>query len=70
MQRNIPNEHRLKDLFTSPSQNTRKARLEIATIFKRTNFAVGKESKFIFFNQLITIFVSLAPKHIASVSSR
>jgi len=47
MQRNLPSEHRLKDLYTSPTQNTRRARLEIATIFKRTNFAVGKESKYL-----------------------
>ena len=46
MQRNQPNEHRLRSIFNSNRANSQTERLEIANIYRRTNFGFGKESKY------------------------
>ena len=43
MERKIPNEHKLKHLYVEATRSP-KARLEIANIFKQTNFGLGRES--------------------------
>ena len=45
MERDIPNEHRLRGIYMSDKTNSPRGRLQIAHIFKQTNFGLGKESK-------------------------
>ena len=40
-----PIERRLRNLYLSPKPNRRNNRLEIANIFRRTNFGLGNEGK-------------------------
>ena len=44
MERQTPNEYKLKGLYIEATKSP-KARLEIANIFKQTNFGLGRESK-------------------------
>ena len=46
MERGQPNEHRLRGLFMSPKANSPGERLQIARIFRQTNFGMGKERKY------------------------
>lgn len=48
MQRPEPNESRLRRLYLSPKANEGTERLQVAHIFKKTNFMMGKESKLTF----------------------
>lgn len=43
MERQLPNEIRLKNLFSGP--NTPGNRLQVANIFKQSNFGLGKGCK-------------------------
>ena len=56
MERNLPNEHRLRGIFMSPRANSPGERLQIARIFRQANFGLGKERKYKFFSE---IFLSL-----------
>ena len=40
-----PVEKRLRNLYLSPKANKRNTRLEIAHIFRQTNFGLGNEGK-------------------------
>jgi hypothetical protein len=48
MERNMPNEHRLRGIFLSPRANHSGERLQIARIFRQTNFGLGRERKYYF----------------------
>ena len=50
MERNLPNEHRLRGIFMSPRANSPNERLQITRIFRQTNFGLGKERKYKFFS--------------------
>jgi hypothetical protein len=47
MERGQPNEHKLRGIYMSDKTNSPRGRLQIAHIFKQTNFGLGKESKYL-----------------------
>ena len=66
MERSVPNEKRLRSLYWSKKANSPVERLEIAHIFKQTNFGLGKECKlpFLFYqrnspNHLFVIWLNV-----------
>ena len=46
MQAPLPNEKKLRDIYWSNKTNATNERLQIANIFKQSNFMYGKESKY------------------------
>ncbi len=46
MEKAAPNENKLRSIYWGKQANGTKERLEIAHIFKQSNFMYGKESKY------------------------
>ena len=49
------NDRKLRSIYLSPQANKRSERLEIAKIFRQTNFGVGKHRKYNNLDELISI---------------